>query len=77
MASSDTKQLNLRARIDHHDILRRVNDRLKKDPVFDRVLRALLDDLEATAFMPVREIRAELHKVHARIDALEDRLASG
>ncbi|SFB76173.1 hypothetical protein [Tropicimonas isoalkanivorans] len=76
MASSPTKHLNLRARTSHHDILRRVNDRLKTDPTFFTVLRGLLDDLEATAFMPIRDLRAELHRIHARIDALEAQVDS-
>ncbi len=68
---SPTKQINLRAHSDHHDLLRTVNDRLKGDPAFEGLLRTMIEDRTATEFMPARDVRAEFHKLHRRLEDLE------
>lgn len=70
---SETKQINLRAFPSHHTLLRRINDRLKADPGFESVIRQVIEEGTTVSFMPEREVRAELHKIQQRLEALEHR----
>lgn len=66
--------LTLRTATEHHDLMRRVNMRLRDDPGFVQVLGNLVGDTSRTAFMPSEEIEARFRRLEEHVKALEARV---
>ncbi|WP_187430530.1 hypothetical protein ROLI_036590 [Roseobacter fucihabitans] len=66
--------LTLRTATQHHDLMRRVNMRLRDDPGFVQVLGNLVGDKSRTSYMPSEEIEARFRHLEEHVKALEERV---
>jgi hypothetical protein len=70
-----SRQLNLRFDEQHHDVVRQVVDRLRRDSTFLTSLEALLASDSAPANdQPVPETLARIERLEQRMNALEPRV---
>src|SRR5690349_17800421 len=67
-----SRQLNLRIDEQHHDVVRRVVDRLRRDSTFLASLEALLaSDSAPENHQPAPETLARIERLEQRVDILE------
>src|SRR3954467_3506378 len=72
VAAMASRQLNLRFDEQHHDVVRRVVDRLRGDSSFLATLEALLaSDSTPANDLPAPETLARVERLERRVDILE------
>ncbi|MDW4497303.1 hypothetical protein R5H30_04865 [Sulfitobacter sp. D35] len=67
--------LTMRTAEDHHELMRRVNQRLRDDPAFVQVLSELVDDPRRTDFIPREEIESRFDNLEESVRHIQFRLS--